>query len=113
MTWETFIGHRHLRPSIEAQVAHVRDHGARFVVVDVSGAKGVPSDEDQAWFAETVFPQYKTHGLAALVTVLPKSAITKLGASRWNRSASGFGFELAEVASLDDARALIAEKKAA
>lgn len=81
------------------------------MIVDVSEAKGVPSDADQTWLVESVFPQYQHYGLQALVTVLPKSAVAKLGAQRWKHSASGFVFQLAEVASI--AYAFVAGQKVA
>jgi hypothetical protein len=41
----------------------------------------------------------------AFETGLPKSAVAKREAARWNRSESGLGLRLAEVATLEDARA--------
>jgi len=111
VSWKTFSGHQHLRPSIEAQVACV-EQGAKHVIVDTSEAKGLPSDEDQAWFATEVFPRYEKAGLKTLVTVLPKSAVTKLGASRWSETGNRFGFKTFTCASLEDAQSLCAGEMA-
>lgn len=92
--WHTFTGHDHLRPSLEAQMAQVACGAAGVVIVDVSEATGVPSEADQAWFGQVVFPAYKAAGLRALINVQPRSALTRLGAKRWSRTASGFGFDI-------------------
>jgi hypothetical protein len=105
--WRELSRHTHTRPCIEKQMALVAA-GARFVVVDVSEASGVPSLEDQEWFATTVFPFYAAHGLGALVNVVARSAVTNLGASRWlrNAAASG-GFETHDAPTLPGALDLL------
>lgn len=110
--WHKLSGHDHLEPSVEAQVERVR-RGAKHLIVDVSEAKGVLSDAQQKWFEAEVFPIYDQHGLASLVTVLPKSAVTQLGAKRWNQTASSFSFKTYLAASVEDARKVIAESAAA
>ena len=50
--------------------------------------------------------------LGEILTVVPRSARTKMGAMRWVRSGSMWRFPMYEVASVEDARAVIAEKHA-
>ncbi len=109
--WETFSGHGHLRPCIETQIQAVRS-GARFVVVDVSAAKGLPNNDDQEWFGTHVFPAYEKAKLRALITIVPQSAVTKLGARRWQSTGNRFGFETFEAASLDEAFSICRERAA-
>jgi len=100
--WITFTGHDHLRPCLQAQM-QVVGQGARVLIVDAADAAGVPSDEDQDWFGQVVFPFYRQHGLSALINVQPRSALTRLGTRRWSRTASGFGFDIIDCSSLDHA----------
>ncbi len=71
--------------------------------MDVSTAKGVPTPEDQEYFVNTLFPTFQRAGLGALINVKPTSAITDMGTKRWSQAASGFGFDICDVGSKDDA----------
>jgi hypothetical protein len=82
----------------------------RLIVIDVSGATGVPSQDDQEWFARTVFPFYGTHGLAALVNVRARSAMTNLGARRWRVNAASCGVATFEAPTLAGAAELLRER---
>lgn len=105
--WHKLSGHDHLRPCLEAQMKCVKEKGAKFVVVDVSSAQGTPTQEDQDWFGTKVFPFFDKQGLKALITILPQSALTKLGAKTWQKTSIGFSFSNYEVGSLKAAGELV------
>lgn len=108
--WHKFPGEGHFRPSLDAQAAAVAAGKASFVIVDVRTASGVPSLDDQDYLVKSVFPAYKRGGLKAIVTLVPASALTKLGAQRWQDNGSAFGFGMFEAGSPSDADALLAAK---
>jgi hypothetical protein len=108
--WKELSRHQHFRPCIERHMKLVERGEARLIVIDVSAASGVPSQEDQDWFAETVFPFYGAHRLAALVNVRARSALTNLGARRWRVNAAGCGVETFEVPSVEAALDLLRER---
>jgi hypothetical protein len=99
----------HIRPNLERQMAQV-EAGARFLVIDVSETRGVPSPEHQAWFGDTVFPSYRRHGLKAMINLVPKSGMARLGANRWQRTASRFGFDTFDASDLAAALDVIRDR---
>lgn len=101
--------HEHIRPNLVAQMDQVKA-GVRFLVIDVGDCRGAPTPEDQAWFGDTVFPSYRAHGLQALINVVPRSGKTRLGANRWQRTASEFGFDTFDTSDVSAALDLIAER---
>ena len=110
--WHAFPGDGHFRPCLEAQVALVRDRQVRFIVVDVSTATGAPHGADQEYLVQEVFPVYRDCGVEAVVTIVPASAITRMGANRWQRSGAQFGFGMYEAQSLTDAQSLVKSLRA-
>lgn len=107
-TWWT-MAHEHIRPNLARQMDQVKA-GARYLIIDVGECQGVPSPEEQAWFGDTVFPTYRAGGLKAMINVVPRSGVTRLGASRWQRSASRFGFDTFDTSDVAAALDLIAER---
>jgi hypothetical protein len=107
-TWWNMV-HEHIRPNLERQMAQVKA-GARYLVIDVGESHGVPTPEDQTWFGEVVFPAYRRDGLKAMVNVVPKSGVARLGANRWQRTASQFGFDTFDTSDVAAALDLIAER---
>jgi hypothetical protein len=107
-TWWS-MAHDHIRPNLERQMEQVAA-GARYLVIDVAECRGVPAPEDQAWFGDTVFPAYRAAGLKAMINVVPKSGVARLGANRWQRTASQFGFDTFDTSDLPAALDLIAER---
>jgi len=105
--WDVFPATGHFRPALEAQLDCVEKQGCQFIIVDVSKTQGVPTQEDQKWLGEVVFPGYEKAGLRAVVTIVPEDALTKLGASRWKKTGSDFNFAMFEVSSMADAEACI------
>lgn len=107
-TWWV-MDHDHVRPNLLAQVARVQA-GARFLVIDVGECHGVPTPEHQAWFADAVFPAYRAAGLKAMINVVPRSGAARLGANRWQRTASAFGFDTFDTSDVEAALDLIAQR---
>lgn len=107
-TWWRLV-HEHLRPNVERQVAQVAA-GARYLVIDVGDCQGVPTADEQAWFAAEVFPACKVHGLKAVINVVPRSGVTRLGAARWQRTADRFGFDTFDTSDVAAALDLLADR---
>lgn len=105
--WNDFNVPRVFRPCLEAQAAAVEQWGARYVVVDLTRASGVPSQADQDFLCQEVIPRYERAGLAAIITVLPACALTAMGAQRWRRAGATYRFGMYETRTLSDARELI------
>ena len=71
--------------------------------------------EVQKWFGEVLFPGYKSHpGFKGLINILPQSAITKMGANHWKKTAQGdqFGFTVYDTDSMQNAEKLALEMMA-
>ncbi|MCM2334344.1 MAG: hypothetical protein NDI82_10405 [Anaeromyxobacteraceae bacterium] len=107
-TW-WLLDHGHVRPNLELQMAQVRA-GARFLIIDVGECHGVPTPEQQAWFGTTVFPAYRAAGLRAMINVVPRSGTARLGASRWQATASRLGFDTFDTSDVQAALDLIADR---
>lgn len=103
------MDHAHIRPNLTTQMAQVRA-GVRYLIIDVGECHGAPTPEDQAWFGDTVFPDYRAAGLRAMINVVPRSGVAQLGASRWQRTASQFGFDTFDTSDVQTALDLIAER---
>jgi hypothetical protein len=112
VTWTRFGDEAVFRASLDVQADLVGSGRARIVIVDTADSTGVPSAKDLDHLTRFVFPRYREGGLEAILTVVPRSARTKMGAMRWVRSGSMWRFPMYEVASVEDARAVIAEKHA-
>lgn len=103
------MDHDHIRPNLTTQMAQVAA-GVRYLIIDVGECLGVPTPEDQAWFGDTVFPAYRAAGLKALINVVPRSGAARLGAARWQRTASQFGFDTFDTSDVQAALDLIAAR---
>jgi len=111
-TWTRFGDEKVFKDNLDVQADLVESGRARFVIVDTGRTTGVPSAKDQDYLMRFVFPRYREGGLEAILTVVPQSARTKMGAKRWIHSGNVWRFAMYEVASVEDARAVIAEKHA-
>jgi hypothetical protein len=109
VTWDSFAGGQ-FRPCLEAQMAAVKAGKAKFLIVDVRKTKGVPTQDDQDLLVKTVFPAFHAADVHAIVTLVPESAVTKMGAKRWQASGSQFGFKMYEAGSPEDAESLLASE---
>lgn len=100
------------RAMLEEQLVLIHRHAAATVIVDTSAVRGVLNDENQQWLTDNFFPRLSSSGLAALISVVPKSAIAALTNLRSFRGCD-VAFDLVEVASLPAAMTRAAEYAAA
>lgn len=101
--WENMLTKEHMRPSCEAQLKAAAQYKAKAVIIDSSNSKGLPVPEDQKWFGDYLFPNMQKAGIKAIITVLPKDALAKLGAKTWIKTGSMFGIDFLEVGSVPEA----------
>lgn len=77
--------------------------GAKSWIVDLTHDPGVPSQEDQGWIESFNAENAVRKGVRACINVHGASALSKLGARRWSKSASDKGMLVYDCASLEDA----------
>ena len=104
--WDNLYDGDVIKESCQAQLDKVKS-GAKYLIIETSKAKGVPKQDIQSWFGDTLFPAFDKAGLKAMITVVPESALSKMAAKNWIRNGSPFGFDSYDAASLDDAKNLI------
>jgi hypothetical protein len=80
------------------------NRGAKTCVVDVSEIKGVLAPEDATWVEKNGSVLAAKAGIAAIVNVVPASALTKMGADRWLKAVSSNGVGAYTCASIEDAQ---------
>lgn len=108
----TWLHNDVFRPMLEQQLVLVRRHRATTVIVDTSMVKGLVNNENQDWLSNDYFARLSSSGLAALISVVPKSAIaapTNLPSFRGH----DVSFDMVEVASLEAAQACAQQYAAA
>lgn len=105
--WQKLFNSAIIKECCEAQLQKVIEEGAKIIVVDTTNSVGKPSEENQSWFGTHLFPAFNTHGLKALITVMPKNRLAKQGADQWQKTGAPFGFDIFETTSL-----IMARKKA-
>jgi len=101
--WDNMLTSIHMRPSCEAQLQAAIKYKAKAVIIDTSISKGTPVLNDQKWFGDYLFPNMQKAGIKAIITVLPKDALAKLGAKSWNKTGSLFNMDFIEVGTLMEA----------
>ena len=112
VVWDVLSNKDALYESCKAQLELVKEGKIQVIVVDVSQATGTPPMEVQHWFGAELFPGYKeSPKFKGLINVLPSSAITKMGAKHWKKTAESdqFGFTVYETDSMESAEKLAAE----
>ncbi len=110
--WEVLSNKEALYESCKAQLKLVQEGQVQVIIVDVSNASGTPPMEVQQWFGEELFPGYKqSPSFKGLINILPKKAITKMGAKHWKKTAESeqFGFTVYETDSMEAAEKLAGE----
>ena len=110
--WDVLSNKEALYDSCKAQLELVKQDKVQAIIVDVSKATGTPPMEVQQWFGEVLFPGYKeSPKFKGLINVLPSSAITKMGAKHWKKTAESeqFGFTVYETDSMESAEKLAQE----
>ena len=112
VVWDSLSNKEALYESCKIQLAEIQKGVIEYIIVDVSHAIGTPPMEVQQWFGEELFPGYKACSqFKGLINVLPKSAITKMGAKHWKKTAESeqFGFTVYETDSMESAEKLAQE----
>lgn len=102
--WYNYTSRIHLRRSCEMQIEAMRTYGATVIIADASEAIGVPYPQDQEWLITHLYPKTLELGLKAIISILPKNRIAKLGAKTWNDSGKKNGLNYIEVENLDEAK---------
>ncbi|UXX80311.1 hypothetical protein N7E81_04255 [Reichenbachiella carrageenanivorans] len=103
--WDSLLDDQAIEECCQAQIEQVKK-GIKILFLDVSVANGVPSQKRQEWFENYLFPNFSALGLKASITILPKSALTKLASKKWVKNSGAFNFDVFEAASLNDAQEL-------
>ena len=110
--WDVLHNKEALYESCNAQLEIVQNQPIAVIIIDISHAKGTPPMEVQKWFGEVLFPGYKKSShFKGLINILPSSAITKMGANHWKKTAESkqFGFLVFETDSMQNAEKLAKE----
>ncbi|WP_421871222.1 hypothetical protein [Marinoscillum sp.] len=110
--WKKLYKAEHIYGSCEAQLKEVQAGNAELVIIDMLNAAGTPPTECQTWFGNVLFPGFKKNpNFKGLINVLPDSAIIKMGANRWKKTAatSDMGFEVYETGSAEAAKELASQ----
>ncbi len=107
--WNILSNKDALYETCKAVLEVVKNEQIEVIIIDVSQARGTPPMEVQKWFAEFLYPEYKTcPSFKGLINILPKSTITKMGANHWKKTAESdaFGFLVLETDSMKNAEHL-------
>ncbi len=110
--WDNLANKEALYESCEKQLQVVQEGSVEIIIIDISNAKGTPPMEVQQWFGEVLFPGYKAvPTFKGLINIMPQSAITKMGANHWKKTAQSeqFGFLVYETDSMENAEQIVAE----
>jgi len=112
VVWENLANAEVIYESCNAQIKAVQNDGCNVVNIDMTNSSSTPPMECQKWSGEVLFPAFvKNPDFKALINILPaSSAITKMGANHWKKTAekSQFGLEVYETNSVIDAKRLAA-----
>lgn len=88
-----------------AQLEQVKA-GVRSVIVDVTVARGMLSEEVQGYFQNDFFPALAEAGLRAVITVTPRRELALAAAEHWTKTGELFSFGMYETGTLEAAREL-------
>ena len=83
--------------------------GAKSWIIDMTGDPGVPSQEDQSWIETFNAENAVRKGVKACINVHGASALAKMGARRWSKSASDKGMLTYDCSSVEEALEIAAQ----
>ena len=83
--------------------------GAMSWIVDLTRNPGAPSQEDQKWVETFNVGNALSKGVIACINVHGASAVAKMGARRWTKSAGEQGMITADCSTLEEALKVAAE----
>ena len=102
INWKNLFDSNVVRECCTKQLQQVRS-GAKVMVVDISKAKGVLSDEIQSWFQESLFGMLAEAGLKVIITIDAQMPVTRLSSMKWTKTGTNFSFDMITVNSKEDA----------
>jgi len=82
---------------------------AKSFIADLTRDPGVPSQADLKWIEGDGARLLISNGVRAVINVHGGSAVARMGAKRWSKSAADNGVATYDCASLDDALEIAAE----
>ncbi len=101
-----------VKPALGKQLELIRQHSLRTVVVDSRDAVGAYSAEMNHWIGVEFVPLLEKTTMKAFVTVVPRSAVADLANKGWQEEGQGaLGFQMVEVASMEEAEAIAARAR--
>lgn len=100
--WESLCTGQ-FREALQRASAEALRLGTKSWIADLRRDPGVPSQADQKWIEEQGVGESVRNGVRACINLHGASALSKLGAKRWLKSAGDNGMQTYECASLEDA----------
>jgi hypothetical protein len=100
--WES-LSTSQFREAITRGLAECGRLRAKSWLVDLTRNPGVPSQADLDWLTKDAGPLTLDSGIRAVINIHGASALAKMGASRWTKSASQGGLVTCECRNLADA----------
>ena len=113
--WESLCTSQ-FREALTRAIADAGRLGAKSWIVDLTRDPGVPTQADLKWIETDGAQLSLDNGVQAVINVHGASALSKMGARRWSKSATDKGLMVYDCATLEDAleiAAQVADGKAA
>jgi len=105
-TWTTyFVSLEEFKKAVLTDgLNHAKANNGQAWIVDSSSAKGVFSQEIQAFIGSDIFPAFAANGIKYFITINSKvSAMTRMNVNTYSAQTGPNGIQLVEVNSVDDA----------
>ena len=101
-TWENYsISLEEFREAVLIKgLDHSKAHGGIAWIVDSSRAGGAFTAEIQDYIGSDIFPAFTRNGVRFFITILPRSATTKMTVRRYQQKTGPNGLELVEAADM-------------
>jgi hypothetical protein len=106
--WESLCTDK-FREALQRAAIEAQRLGTRSWIADLRRSPGVPSQADQKWIEEQGAGESVRNGVRACINLHGASALSKLGATRWLKSASSNGMLTFECGTLEDALEIAAQ----
>lgn len=107
-TWESLCT-PDFRQALERSMDEAHRLGAMSWIVDLTQNPGAPSQEDQKWVETFNVGNALSKGVLACINIHGASAVAKMGAKRWTKSASEQGMLTADCSTLEEALKVAAQ----
>jgi len=106
--WESLCT-EHFREALQRAAVEAQRLGTRSWIADLRRDPGVPSQDDQKWIEDQGVGESVRNGVRACINLHGASALSRLGAKRWLKSASNNGMQTFECGTLEDALEIAAK----